>query len=261
MGERAAYESTRYTHEAERGRVACVADVATFSLLAPGLAVPLGFHDNYNLSIFEGAPMKKILTTLISFVLFASVGFAQLGISNGIKGGLNLATFGGSDVDPDVKATTQFAMGGYLELRLPIGISIQPEVLYSVKGSKFVQSIVGVTYTNTQTITYVDIPVLLKYHLPVPILRPSIFVGPSFAVLVAANMHSEGAGSSSDTNNKDTFPTSDAGVVIGAGLTLPILLLDLNLDVRYDYGLSSLDKNGKANVYNRVVSILVSTTL
>ena len=80
--------------------------------------------------------MKRIFFVAFILVVMTVTAFGQINIRPGITGGWNFATLGGSDV-PNVSTITQYAAGVFAEISFPFfPISIQPEVLYSVKGSK-----------------------------------------------------------------------------------------------------------------------------
>jgi hypothetical protein len=58
---------------------------------------------------------------------------------------------------------------------------------------------------------------------------------------------------SGEIDIKDSMRKNDIGAVAGVGVELSII--GLRTDVRYSYGISTLDKEGKAKVYNRVLSV------
>jgi len=203
--------------------------------------------------------MKKGLSVAMFLLLASTVAFGQLGIgiSKGIKGGLNFATVGGSDAPTGTTSITGVAVGVFAEISLPGPISIQPEVLYSVKGFKVDAGGFGST---TDTYSYIDIPVLVKFYLlPLPVFKPFIFAGPSFGILMSAKEKTDNTflGTSSEVDIKDNITGTDVGLVIGVGAKLSLLVLDLTVDARYNMGLSTLDKSGNAKVYNRVVAVYV----
>jgi hypothetical protein len=39
------------------------------------------------------------------------------------------------------------------------------------------------------------------------------------------------------------------------GAKIPLTVVDLTIDARYNYGFTSLDKNGSANIFNRVIAV------
>jgi outer membrane protein W len=129
-----------------------------------------------------------------------------------------------------------------------------------VKGSKF--DTPGITLfpatTSTTTAAYIDIPVLLKFSLPVPVVSPYLCAGPVYSTLLSAKTKREGTGyATTDTDVKDQFAKSDFGLVFGAGISLT----SLRVDARYNMGLSSLDKAGNLKMYNRVIALYVGLSL
>jgi len=203
--------------------------------------------------------MKKGFYVAMFILLASTVAFGQLGIgiSKGIKGGLNFATVGGSDASTGTTSNTGVAIGVFAEISLPGPISIQPEVLYSVKGYKL--DVPGISST-TGTYSYIDIPVLVKFYLlPLPVFKPFFFAGPSFGLLMSAKEKKDNTflSTSSEADVKDITTGTDIGLVIGVGAKLSLLVIDLTVDARYNMGLSTLDKSGITKVYNRVVAVYV----
>jgi outer membrane immunogenic protein len=199
--------------------------------------------------------MKKGFYLILVLGFMVSTGFAQIGISKGLIGGINLATAGGADVATDVKSTTGYAAGVFLELNIPGPFSVEPEALYSIKGSK--TEILGVT--TTVTATYIDVPVLVKFYFSSPVIKPFLFAGPSYSILLSAKRKIEVPRITPLENDiKDTRRANDLGAVFGAGVNFSLPAIDVRIDARYNYGLSTLDKDGNVQEYNRVASLYVS---
>jgi hypothetical protein len=179
---------------------------------------------------------------------------AQVDIGKGLVVGLNFASAGGSDVPSSFSSTTQYSFGGFLDIKLPAGIALQPEILYSVKGASG-------TFLNTNgttKISYLDIPVLVKYTFPGVGVKPVIFAGPSLGIKLSAKVKIDASGETMDI--KDHINSTDFGLVIGAGVEIPLSAISLVADARYNFGLSRVVKSGyitggDANIYNRVFSI------
>jgi hypothetical protein len=200
--------------------------------------------------------MKKQVTTffiviLICMLLIPNLIYSQLGvgIDKGIKVGLNMATLGGDDAEgPGVtlSSRTGISAGAFVVVNLAM-ISIRPEVLYTMKGTKFeVNSVEG-----TAKLDYVEVPVLLQYNLPLPgPISPSLFVGPALAFKLSAKQEVNGT-----ETDIDSVKSTDLGLVIGAGITLNNML---TVDVRYVLGLSSLDDSPlEEDKKNQVISLMV----
>jgi hypothetical protein len=209
--------------------------------------------------------MKKIIASFIILIAATSLAMGQVETSTGVKIGLNLATVGGSGVGSPVSMTTQYAVGVFEEFKLPLGFAIEPEVFYSVKGfsDEVSGNIFGIDFTLTekQTSGYLDVPVLVKYYLPSSAVNFNVYAGPSIGVLLNAKLTVTSNGSSSETDIKDQTSGTDFGLVLGTGIALPLGSVDATVEARYDLGLTTLDKSGNSNVYNRVFALLVGVSL
>ncbi|MCX6143245.1 MAG: porin family protein [Ignavibacteriales bacterium] len=194
--------------------------------------------------------MKKTGFSILLLCIFSSAAFAQLGISKGLIGGLNMASLSGADVSSDAKGVTGYAAGLYLEINIPGPFSIEPEALYSMKGSKIA---IG-NNTFTDNYAYVDIPVLLKYFLPIPVVRTYLYAGPSYSILLSAKRKTEGSTvTNSEVDVKNAIAGNDLGAVVGLGIGFS----GLRVDARYNLGLSTIDKNGTYKMFNRVAAVYV----
>ena len=191
---------------------------------------------------------------------FSGSSSAQVGF--GVKGGVNFATVGGADAPSNAKSITGFAAGAYAENTIPFLFSIQPEVLYSTKGFTADETIdiLGSPYTVKETgnLSYIDIPVLLKYTLPVPVLKPALYAGPYVGILLKAKAKGEITGfPAQEMDVKDQTTSTDFGLVFGASANVAII----TVSARYGMGLTSMDKGGTGTVYNRVWSLMVELPL
>jgi hypothetical protein len=192
--------------------------------------------------------MKKAGFFFLLIVFLSSAAYAQIGLSKGLIGGLNIATLGGSDASGDAKTLMGYAGGVFLELNIPGPFSVEAEGLYSQKGSKYS----GVVVTITDTYAYADIPILLKYFFPVPVVKPYLYAGPCYSILLSANRKTDSPYyTGGETDIKDMMAANDLGAVVGIGARFSIV----RIDARYNFGLSTIDKNGTLKVYNRVAAL------
>jgi hypothetical protein len=161
--------------------------------------------------------------------------------------------------------TTQYAFCVFEEFKLPLGFSIEPDVFYSVKGfsDEVSVNIQGATFdfSAKQTPGYLDIPILVKYYLPSSTAKFSVCAGPSIGFLLSSKVMDNENGSSTETDIKDQTSGTDVGLVLGAGIALPLGSIDATVEARYDLGLTTLDKSGNSKVYNRVFALLVGVSL
>ena len=205
--------------------------------------------------------MKKILLISLVMLLAVSASFAQLGI----RGGINLGTIGGDDktqngIDPTTKVG--LTAGITYHIGLIMGLSIQPEVLYVQKGAIYEGSASFGNYSMSQKATFtgdcIDIPVLARFNLPMPVLSPYIEAGASYSILLSAkqkietttNIPGQTSGTT-ETDIKDQLSKSDLSLIIGVGVEFLIL----EVDARYIMGMTKLDKDGLYKAYNRGIML------
>jgi hypothetical protein len=106
--------------------------------------------------------------------------------------------------------------------------------LYSLKGAKG-NSHNGLSSEPWETkLTYIEVPLLLKYELPTPVLKPFIYGGASVAFLMKAEKKNQRI----DTDwvdITDNLKSTDYGLVAGAGIGV----LGITLEGRYTHGLEN----------------------
>ena len=200
--------------------------------------------------------MKKLIAIAVvaGFLVPAIAGAEASGITGkGIKLGLNYTNATGADVK-DAKAVLGLAAGGFMTYSFTDMWAVQPEILYSQKGYKYEASIFGITVASSVATTYLDIPILARLNIPTEgTVKPFIVLGPSIGILLSAKAKASIAGITVGTADiKADSASTDMGLVVGAGVQSGTMTYDL----RYQMGLSALDKDGKAKAYNSVISIL-----
>jgi hypothetical protein len=213
--------------------------------------------------------VRKLSILFMGFVLLASTtAYAQeqqtaaesgLSAKFGIKGGLNLTSLYVDNVSSEhMKAG--FNAGVFAKLPVTKGFSIQPELLYSVKGAKD-------TYSNFLqgdgeyrfNLGYMELPVLAVINLAPNF---NLHLGGYAAYLVSANVkdvNNDGTIEGATDLNADNFNRWDFGLVGGLGFDIQ----NFTLGARYNYGLSEIGKSGNLsgdltkNSKNAGVSIYV----
>ncbi|MDP8221581.1 MAG: porin family protein [Candidatus Stygibacter frigidus] len=212
---------------------------------------------------------------LIGLILLSSSLLFSDGITNiGIKGGLNLTNFsisGDTSDDPeflDYHSRLDFCLGGFLEYEIEQKMFLQPEILYTRKGATHEfhggvtvngQAIYDGTNKGDHIVSYLQIPILLKYRISDKI---GLLTGPSIGILLShiEKLHFDGEylGQSYSHDYEEDFNeytnSTDFSLVIGGEYCLNKFVLDL----RYDLSLSTLSKEeGENNFKNRVFSFLI----
>lgn len=185
--------------------------------------------------------MKKTISLLILTILCVSLStklYAQT-TDFGVKGGLSIPSLTG-DVNDNVKSRVAFHAGLFAEVSFSDMFSIQPELLYSSQGYKFVDD-KGIN-------DYLNVPIMGKFY---PIEGFHIEMGPQFGFLLSAKEK----GKSRTQDVKEGYKTFDFGLNFGTGYKLT----DYNLlfGVRYNLGLTNVLKDNSSKIKNGVFQISV----
>ncbi len=164
-------------------------------------------------------------------------------ISWGLKLGTNISDFRGNDIEGlgelfDWKVG--FCGGVFMSYDVNNWLTLQPEVLYSMKGMKlgfFSQSI-------TFSLDYIDIPILATVKIPVEgTLRPFLYAGPVFAFNVRSEVSANldfGEGSEDYSVDMSDYTNGfEFSLALGLGLNIGIAGRDMILDFRYEPGLTN----------------------
>ncbi|MBW3520089.1 porin family protein [Flavobacterium sp. NKUCC04_CG] len=180
--------------------------------------------------------MKKIV-----FLLFIGLGllsvptFAQspLPIHIGIKGGANFTDLSLSEMNLNSKYSAGY-FGGAM-VRLDLGKAyLQGEVLYSEKKSKIENSAGG---NSNITWKSIDVPVLVGYKvLDLSLVNVRVFGGGVYSYVFDDN---SSVFNNIQNSTRSSFDKSQMGFQVGAGIDV----IGLNVDLRYEGGLSKLSKD------------------
>lgn len=176
----------------------------------------------------------------------------------GIKGGLNVSNLYIDDVH-DENARYGFNIGLYGQVLSSDVFAIQPELLFSTKGSKaFYDGIVE--QTIKYNLNYLDLPVLAVFKLGE---SAEIHVGPYASYLLNANVSYSGdVANGDDEIDKDQLKSYDYGLVGGFGLNFG----QVQVGARYNYGLVKIADSDAAELFlgdskNSVAQLYVSLNL
>lgn len=169
---------------------------------------------------------KKIL--LSSFLLLMGyVGYSQT--SFGIKSGINIATT--KDIIAFPKNRLGWYAGGFATISLNKKLFLQPELLYSAKGYRYIGNL-NETKKTVLRLNYITLPVLLGYKIHNNI---SLFLGPEFAYLLSAqNILSNNEKFNVSNNYPVKFDLS-----LNVGLNYKISK-SLGFEIRYSNGFKTM---------------------
>lgn len=188
--------------------------------------------------------MRKFLIMCAAMFAFGFVGVQQAAAQQnmvGVKGGFVAAELSG-DFDDTFSSRTGIGFGAFLQVMVAPGFSIQPEALFLAKGAE------EDTGDDEVSLDYLQVPVLVQYHLPTPGVSPRIFAGPSLAFELGCDIEDDGVSESCEADGVDT-KSADFGLVFGAGVDIPAGGVVVTLDGRYDVGVTDIndDADGLTN--------------
>ena len=191
--------------------------------------------------------MKKVFFSfIIIFSLTRSASYAQ-GFHLGIKAGTNNSMLTGNSFSGGFNWS--FMAGAFAEINFTSKWGIEPEVLFSQvtsqPASNFSEAYQEGINSKDVKLQYLNIPILLTYKLPLPIL--SLQLGPQFGTLLNNN-------SSITTNGANAFKSGDFSMVVGAQVNL----LMLKGGIRYVYGFTNINNIADADTWKtRTIQLYV----
>lgn len=188
----------------------------------------------------------KLLLTFTVLIMTASGTLMAQSTPNptarvGIKGGLNVSNLYINDVN-DENARFGFNAGLYGQILSSEAFAIQPELLFSTKGS---QADYGGIINSTVrfNLNYLDLPILAVIKL-----GPSaeIHAGAYASYLLSANINYSGnIGNGTDRIDRDQLKSYDYGLSGGFALNFG----PTQIGARYNYGLVKIaDSNSARNI-------------
>jgi hypothetical protein len=168
--------------------------------------------------------------------LFLAVASAQAqSLHFGIEAGEDSASFSGSDASQISSSRTGLIGGAFASLGFG-DLAIQPEVFYIRKGSQTSDG------KGSFEVDYIEVPVLAKFYLGVPVLNPALLIGPYAAFNTLAQAQ----------NGIITNPTStDWGGMVGAEISVDAL----SLSARWEVSLTNVTTD--TNIQNRSFDLLL----
>lgn len=197
--------------------------------------------------------MKKLFLILTILLLQISERIEAQKIEKslefGIKAGVNIANTN----DLNSNSLLGFIGGGFLTYHFTDIFSVQPEILFTMKGEKLEETIPGYGIVHSDIrFNYIEIPLVGKFTIP-GIYNPNLYAGPFFSVF------------------PENFERTDFGLAIGGGADFDITQFKIILDIRYSFSLKDAanitttlsDFSGNIfyensrDVKNRVFSIMI----
>lgn len=207
--------------------------------------------------------MKKNI--LFAIALF-TVGFINAQkVEFGLKGGMNSSTFSGDTDGIDFKSKVGFNIGAFTSIKLAEKIILQPELLFSIQGTKAVnvsEIVDDIVYQGDVkfNLTYINVPIMLKYNVAE---KFNLEVGPQIGFLTSAKTSTkiDGYSQATEQDIKDFFESVDFGLNFGLGYDFSN---KVSGGIRYNLGLSNIFKTeseDNSKTQNSVFSLSIAYKL
>jgi hypothetical protein len=120
--------------------------------------------------------MRPVLLVALAALLSAPAAHAQLipSVDLGVTGGLNFGSLGDA-TGVDLGSATGYHLGAYAEVGVA-GFNVRPALLYVRAGALDLTAIPG--FGSEETVSFLAIPVDLKFAASTPLVQPYGLVGP-----------------------------------------------------------------------------------
>ncbi|MFV1980866.1 MAG: porin family protein [Rhodothermia bacterium] len=187
---------------------------------------------------------KTFSVWLIAAVLLVVPASARAQIQLGAKVGFAVTNFLG-DSDPQFQSKANFTGGFTFRHEMTRNHSIQTELLYVVKGSKTQTRINDVPSDLSFTVTYLEVPALLRYSFsPRSGVSPIIAAGPVVSWNIDSRVKWSAVGSDVEfSDSDDSIRGIDLGVAAEAGVDFKWDLRTISAGLRFTYGVSNIIEN------------------
>jgi hypothetical protein len=175
-------------------------------------------------------------------LLITSTSFAAGPFSFGIRGGIPLTDFfdnvhNGNFV---LTATThRYIVGPTAELHLPGGFGVQVDALYRRLNYDSSFNLANIVTNNRTTGNAWEFPILAKYRMPTPLVKPFVNAGIAFDTLSGVKQTAVSILSGTNlttltTSNPNELANSTTkGFVIGFGAELKAIVVRISPEIRY----------------------------
>jgi len=184
--------------------------------------------------------MRKLTVVLVIGALACLLALpapAAAGVQFGIKGGGNMAKLTGADIQ-DINTTLKekvgFVAGVFVAFNVGSVFTLQLEGLYTMKGVNMVAIDVDPNVSQKIYGNYIEIPLLFKFKIPLPLVSPFVFVGPSVGFKLSEKLTVDGQ---DVPLTEALLKNNDYGAIFGGGLNIGS---HFQIDVRYTLGLQKV---------------------
>jgi hypothetical protein len=154
----------------------------------------------------------------------------------GVKGGFNMSNFLSDDDEAtDENILYGFNAGVYATLPISNFVAIQPEVLFTTRGSELEYDTELGSGNTKFKLNYIEVPLLVRVNIT---KNFNLQAGGYASYLVSSKVTGDGAIDFEEEIDTDDLNKFDAGIVAGVGVDFS----PISIGVRYNYGLTTIGK-------------------
>lgn len=188
----------------------------------------------------------KILFTIVLAVIISSTALKAQETGLGIEGGINISNVS-TTPSVNLNSRTGFMVGGYADIGISRIASIKPGIRYIVKG--FTGS--GNGLTISENMHYIEIPLLVKFRIPLNEVKPYFEAGPTLAIQLSASEDQTFGAQSQNFDAGFLYESIDFGLYFGSGVEFSLgNRISMFTGGGYSLGLSNTSKTA-TSVRNR----------
>jgi len=178
---------------------------------------------------------------LCALTLFLTASFGMLHAQDnnvntefGVKGGFNMSNLYQNDAD-DENVLYGFNAGVYATLPISDFVAIQPEILFTTRGSEVDYNNAGLSGTAKFKLNYIEVPLLVRVNIT---KNFNVHAGGYASYLVSSKLKGEGSFDFNEGVDTDDLNKFDAGIAAGVGVDFN----PISIGLRYNYGLTTVGK-------------------
>ncbi len=184
--------------------------------------------------------MKRLI--ILPLIMFSIFCLLEANIDFGIRAGMNSANVGGDERFDDTESRLCWHFGGLMQYHLNEMFILQPEILFSQKGTEFdVIYDDGDVYSYKNTFDYLEIPILVKYKYPFQSVEVQPYIGMTLSFLFGAegnlDASEDGLAYSESIDIEKYMNNNDFGINIGLDANIAKKFL---VGLRYNHGQSKI---------------------
>jgi len=185
--------------------------------------------------------MKMQSNFLCALTLFMTASFGVLQAQDekvttefGVKGGFNMSNLYQSEAD-DNNVLYGFNAGVYATLPVSDFIAIQPEILFTTKGSELEYNNAFASGNAKFKLNYIEVPLLVRVNIT---KNFNVHAGGYASYLVNSKVTGDGDFNFEEEVDTEDLNKFDAGLSAGVGVDFN----PVSIGLRYNYGLTTVGK-------------------